>query len=155
MQQATNFDSINFNPDTKELSIKYNGTVVFGPFNLSTTAVKLKVVRVDEQPKIFVETASPSSFSVENFELKINFLSNGHCANLLFDTLSSDCFSSIDTNELIGVKDQFHALWIGVDDIRNTFTSPKGLFLMERKVTSFEIVNDFLVLKYHSSITPD
>lgn len=155
MEQATNFDSINFNPDTKELSIKYNGSVVLGPFNLSTTAVKLKVVRVDEQTKVFLETASSGSFSVEDFELKINFLSSGHRANLLFDTLNSDCFSSIDTNELIGIKDQFHALWIGVDDIRNTFTSPNGLLLMERKVTSFEIVNNFLVLKYHSSITPD
>ena len=155
MEQATNFDSINFNPDTKELSIECDGITILGPLNLSTTAVKLKVVRVEEQLKFFIETASPSSLPVENFELKIDFLSDGHRANLLFGTLDSNCFSSIDNNELIGYKDQFHALWIGVDDIRNTLTSPKGLFLMEQKITSFEIVNDFLVLRYHSSITPD
>jgi hypothetical protein len=155
MQQATDFDAINFNPDTKELSIKLGETIIFGPFNLSTTAVKLKVVKIEDQAKVFVETASPGNFPADGFELKIDFLSTGHRANLLFGTLDADCFSSIDNNELIGFKDQFHALWIGVDDIRNTLTSPKGLLLLERKVTSFEIINNSLVLKYHNSITPN
>lgn len=151
MGRYIHFDAINFNPDTKELTILSNGTVILGPFDLSAVAVKLKVVRIGEQLEVLTETGNPNNFPADNLELKIKFSGDGHCANLLFGTLNTDCFSSIDTSELIGTKDDFHALWIGADDIRNTRTATKGLLLMEREITSFAIVDDNLVMKYHDA----
>jgi hypothetical protein len=156
MTPRTNFDSINFNPDTKELSIKSDGELILGPFDLSTIAVKLQVAESEEQLQTWVEASPVGSFPTEKFELKIKFTGDNHNAQLSFGTLAGDSMSHFDDNEIIAFKGKFHAFWIGADDIRNTFTTiPKGLLPMEQKIISFEIVNDFLILKYHSSINPN
>lgn len=154
---TTNFDVLNFDPNTKELSIQSGGQIIYGPFNLSTTAIKLLVSQDDSgQLQTAIETASIGTFPTENFELKIKFLGKQHHANLLFGKLSDNSVSPFSNNEILAVKNKFHALWIGADDIRNTcISTPKGLLPMEQKIISFEIVNEHLVLKYHSSITPN
>lgn len=156
MTQATNFDTINFNPEAKELSIKLNGELVFDSFDLSTIAVKLQIYKDDdEQLKILVETNTIGNFSSEKLELKIKLISDNHYAKLFFGTLADDCSSSLGDNEVIAVKNQFHALWIGADDIRNTCIAPKGLLPLEDKIISFEIIDDCLACKYHNSINPN
>lgn len=156
MTQAINFDSINFNPELKELSIKLNGELVFNSFDLSTTAVKLQVYKQEEQLKVVVETAPIGDFSSEKLDLKIKLISENHYAKILFGAPINDCTASLEDNEVIAVKDKFHALWIGADDIRNTLVSiPKGLLPMENKILSFEIIDDCLAFKYHSSINPN
>lgn len=156
MSQAMNFDSINFNPEVKELSIKLNGELVFSPFDLSATAVKLQVYRQEEQLKVLLETAPIGNFSSEKLDLKIKLISENHYAKVLFGSPISDCTTSLGDNEVIAVKDKFHAFWIGADDIRNTLISiPKGLLPMEDRIISFEIIDDSLAFKYHSSISPN
>jgi len=154
MTELINFDSMLFCPETKNLSILSNNEIVVEPINLSNTAVKLQVVRDEEQLQLVLEQAAIGSLNSDSFELKIRFNEGGNNASLLFGDLQETLTPSI-SEILIGAPNQYNLFWVGASDLRINAVEevPTGLLLMEGKITSFEINSNFLVLRYHDSIS--
>lgn len=152
---SINFDQINFDQVTKELSISNNGTVVVGPFKLDQQAVKLQINCIGDQRLVTVDTGAIGSFPTEDLVTQMQFLGTDHRANLLFGNLNevSTIKLSGQPTQNVGRANEYALGIIGVEDIRNNRTAPTALLMLEGETTSFEIdAAGLLTVRYHSSI---
>lgn len=151
----TNFNSIKFNPATKTLSINGENNNLLHSFDLTTTAVKLKVTRVDGQLKVAIQTGSVGSFSSYLYELKLKFSGVAHYTSILFGHPSATLSVEIDNDSAtLCDTEEFYALFVGSDDIRNNRTATQ-MMLMEGETISIEIdtTADMVIARYHDNIT--
>ncbi len=141
-----NFNSISFNPGNSALTIATdNGDQTY---DLSSSAVELKVTRQTNQLQVAVQTGALGSFSSNGLEVGYKFDST---SAILFDNLSEAVQVDFDGSMYhMGVTAQYHALFIGSDDIRNNRNAaPKQLLLLEGETVSFEIQNNILTARCH------
>ncbi|MGH1334816.1 MAG: hypothetical protein ACRBFS_01715 [Aureispira sp.] len=152
----TIFNAIKFNPATKKLSINGENNTCLYSYDLSTTAVKLEVKRVDGHLKVAIETGTVGSFGTNRMEQRLKFSGTSHYTSILFDAPAGniDVQMDNDTAEICKGGD-FYALLVGSDDIRNNRTAT-NMVLLEGEIVSFEIdtAADMVIVRYHNLINP-
>lgn len=151
------FSEITFAPETKEMTIKNGTATVAGPFDLSCKAVKVKVTK-DANNDLNYETETTTTiggFATDGYVCKMRFEGATNNASMLFGNLSETWDAPLgNSSPTFGHKDEFSAIVIGAEDIRNNRNAPKALLVMQDQVLSFEIdnSNNLLNVRYHDTI---
>lgn len=154
LSNMTDFKSMEFDVANKTLSILGENSACLESYNLTTTAVKLSVTRqTSGQLQVTTSTGAIGSFSSDLMELKLKFSGTNQYTSVSFGEPAQNVSVEIDgdTAEICKVE-EFCALIVGSDDIRNNRTAANVL-LMEGETVSFEIDNtaDLFIARYHNT----
>lgn len=153
------FNAIQFDPSTKKISIHDTNNTVLYEYDLSTTAVKLAIVRnINGQLEVDIETGALNSFATNRMELKFKFSGTAHYTSVLFDKPAVDITIEMDGDDMpLSSKEEFAAGFVGSDDIRNNRVSSTYMMILEGEIASFEIdlAANMLIARYHDDISPN
>ena len=154
MTKSFDFSKMIFSPENQSLSIVSDRKEVIEKIDLTKTSVKLQVIRKDRNLHVILECVAKGSLKSDNLEIKTRFDMGGNNAALYFDVLKEKLSPSINDGLTMGADNAYHLFWVGASDLRNNLIQevPTGLLLMEGKITSFEILNNCLCLRYHDTI---